>query len=61
MDNQAAELELQQYGTTSLLQPVIKQFYSPQPSDPPSQSESNLMNVKLQAPSWGDLEKGHED
>lgn len=33
MDEQAAELEFQRYGTTSLLQPVIKQFYSPQPSD----------------------------
>ena len=38
MDEQAAEQKSQQYGTTSLLQPVIRQFYSLQPSDFPSQS-----------------------
>ena len=38
MDEQAAELESQRYGTTSLLQPVIKPFCSLQPSDVPSQS-----------------------
>ena len=38
IDKQAAELEMQQHSTTSLLQPVLKQFYSLQPSDFPSQS-----------------------